>query len=106
LSPRLTALAVFAAVSVAHFVVSVAGQILVLRVVFDAQPGGTARALDVVIVRAAELALAPLSLAHRLIPRVSGDYLEMGVASVAVAAAAVGAWSLARRGWRRRDHRR
>src|SRR5262245_2724191 len=67
---------------------------------------GTARTLDVVIVRVADLAFLPLSVAHRLVPGVAADYPEIGVTSVAVGAAAVGAWSLARRGWRRRDHTR
>jgi hypothetical protein len=105
-SSRLTALVVFVGVSLSHFVISVAGQALALRVAFDTQPGGTAQSFDVVIVRAADLLLAPLSLAHRLIPRLCSDYLEIAVTSCAVGVAAVGMGLLARRAWTSREGER
>ena len=46
-----TAAAVFTGVALAHFVVSIAGVVLGLRVWFDTAPGGTVGVFDLVVVR-------------------------------------------------------
>ena len=91
----------FAVIVVAHFVLSVMGQAVALRVAFDTAPGGTGRPLDVSVVRAAEILLAPLLLIRWLIPNHSVDYPEIAATSVGFGAAAVGALWLAQR-WRHR----
>ena len=60
-----TAAAVFAGVALAHFVVTVAGQVL-----------------------------APLSLVHRFVPALGGDYPEIALTSAGFGVAAVGVVSL------------
>ena len=97
---RVAATALFAVVVVAHFLLSVVGQALALRVAFDTAPGGTARPLDVGLVRAAEILLAPLLVIRWVMPGVPVDYPEIAATSVAFGAAAVGALWLAQR-WRR-----
>jgi hypothetical protein len=97
---RLAPVALFAGVSLGHFVLSVAGQVLALRVAFDSQPGGTPRPLEVVVVRLAEILLAPLALAERVTRGLSTSrgYLEIAATSVGFGVAAVGALWLWRRG--------
>jgi hypothetical protein len=96
----MAAVMLFAVVVAAHFIVSVVGQVLALRVAFDTAPGGTARPLEVVVVRAAEILLAPLLVIRWVMPSVSVDYPEIAATSVAFGAAAVAALWLAQR-WRR-----
>ncbi len=43
----------FVGVAALHFVLSVAGQVLALRVAFDSQPGGTPKPLETAVVRLA-----------------------------------------------------
>jgi hypothetical protein len=97
---RLAAVALFLAVSLGHFLLSFTGQALALRVAFDTQPGGTARPLDVVLVRLAGILLAPLVLAERVAPGLStsSGHLEIAVTSVGFGVAAIGALWL----WHRR----
>ena len=80
---RLATLAVFVVVAALHFVLSVAGQVLALRVAFDSQPGGTPKPLETAVVRLAELLLAPLIVIQNVAPRLSTPsvYLETAVTS-------------------------
>jgi hypothetical protein len=89
-----TAAAVFAGVALAHFVVSIAGVVLGLRVWFDTAPGGSVQLFDLVVVRLAAILLAPLSLVHRVVPGLQADYPEIALTSAAFGAAAVGVVSL------------
>jgi len=81
-------------------VLSVAGQVLALRVAFDSQPGGTPRLLEAAVVRLAELLLAPLIVIQHVAPRLStpSGYLETAVTSASFGIAAAGMlWLLRRR---------
>lgn len=89
-----TAAAVFAGVALAHFVVSIAGVVLGLRVWFDTAPGGTVGVFDLVVVRLAAILLAPLSLVHRVVPSLQADYPEIALTSAGFGVAAVGVVSL------------
>ena len=96
---RLATLAVFVVVAALHFVLSVAGQVLALRVAFDSQPGGTPRPLEAAVVRLAELLLAPLIVIQHVAPRLStpSGYLETAVTSASFGVAAAGMLWLLRR---------
>jgi len=89
-----TAAAVFTGVALAHFVVSIAGVVLGLRVWFDTAPGGTVEVFDLVVVRLAAILLAPLSLMHRVVPSLQADYPEIALTSAGFGVAAVGVVSL------------
>jgi len=96
---RLATLAVFVVVAALHFVLSVAGQVLALRVAFDSQPGGTPKPLETAVVRLAELLLAPLIVIQNVAPRLStpSGYLETAVTSASFGIAATGMLWLVRR---------
>ena len=90
----------FVGVTALHFVLSVAGQVLALRVAFDSQPPGTPRPLEAAIVRLAELLLAPLNVIQHVAPGLStpSGYLETAVTSASFGIAAAGMlWLLRRR---------
>ena len=96
---RLALLAVFVGVAALHFVLSVAGQVLALRVAFDSQPGGTPKPLETAVVRLAELLLAPLIVIQHVAPGLStpSGYLETAVTSASFGIAATGMLWLVRR---------
>ena len=89
----------FVGVAALHFVLSVAGQVLALRVAFDSQPGGTPRLLEAAVVRLAELLLAPLIVIQHVAPRLStpSGYLATAVTSASFGMAAAGLLWLLRR---------
>ena len=94
-----TAVVVFAGVAAVHFFLSFFGLALALRVAFDAQSPGGPNPLDVTLVRVAEVLLAPLTLANRIVPglQTPGGHLEIAATSVLFGAVAVAVLWL----WRR-----
>lgn len=96
---RRALLAVFVGVAALHFVLSVAGQVLALRVAFDSQPGGAPKLLETAVVRLAELLLSPLIVIPHVVPGLStpSGYLETAVTSASFGIAAAGMLWLRRR---------
>jgi hypothetical protein len=91
---------VFVGVAALHFVLSVAGQVLALRVAFDSRPGGAPKPFETAVVRLAELLLTPLNVIQHAAPGLStpSGYLETAVTSASFGIAAAGMlWLLRRR---------
>jgi hypothetical protein len=102
-----TAVAVFGGVAIVHFFLSFFGLALALRVAFDAKRPGGPKLLDVALVRVAEVLLAPLSFANRVVPlQTPSGHLEIAATSVLFGGVAVAVlWLWRRRGHAERPHR-